>query len=265
MHLINFVQKNLKGLQEWFGAIITQPLKKNQSLKDAKSALYITPTIQLTPDKRIEIYQEQYWWRLIKVMQENFPGLNSLFGKAEFNQKIAIPYLKRHPSTHFLLNHLGDKLLAWLEVDYQDSNKKLVQNIATIDWLTNVTFFAPSQKVGSEINERMKLALQPHVHLFSLEADYFSFREELLKKRIKNTLLKEPCYFILYRNLENDVAWKKISYPAYLLLTYIKEGNSLTSACEKLEEWGNLSKTDEEEIPVWIYEWLTKGFITQYC
>lgn len=255
---------HLRELQKWFAAMITQPLQPNHLLKDSDASEYIIPTLHLTPHKRIEIYHEQYWLRLIKVMQENFPGLKCFFDCKEFNHKIAIPYLHTYPSTSFSLNFLGDKLLSWLDAHYQENDKNLVLNIATIDWVMVLSFFAAVKKIPNEIEETTKLNMQPHVHLFALDADYFTFREELLKYSFKNKpiLHKETCYIILYRNLENDVAWKKISYPAFLFLTYIKAGNSLSTACQKLEELD--SKIAEEEMPLWIYEWFTKGLLIHY-
>ena len=69
---------NLIDLQEWFGKIISQPLTPGHHLPEAskkESIRYIAPSPCLEPGKRIEIYYRQYWWRLIKSLQTNFPTL----------------------------------------------------------------------------------------------------------------------------------------------------------------------------------------------
>ena len=99
----------LLNIQKWFASVITQPLTCDHNIPllapngkpiAIDSAQYILPSKTLAPHERVELYYRQYWWRLLDVLQENFPLVTRLFGYQSFNEKIGIPYLTAHPSTH---------------------------------------------------------------------------------------------------------------------------------------------------------------------
>ncbi len=49
-------------------------------------------------------------------------------------------------------------------------------------------------------------------------------------------LLQEKIYFfVVYRNLSNDLAWREISQGEHILLELLKIGTNLTEACHYIE------------------------------
>ena len=53
---------------------------------------FIKPNDRLTSLERIEIYNRQYWFRIIDGMYDDFPGLRAVIGDSKFN-KLVIEYL----------------------------------------------------------------------------------------------------------------------------------------------------------------------------
>lgn len=263
----------LKELQEWFGKIISLPLNTRSQVKEVSK--HILPGPKLNPLKRIKIYQQQYWFRLLNALHENFPGLTRIFGYNEFNKKIGGPYIHSYPPTHYLLSSLGDYLVFWLENHYRDDDKELVLKMATIDWAMNRSFCCASfpklpKDIKQEILLNSSLKTQPHVHLFFFKANYFQFRDDLLKKGVDHyninpfpKLDNSSCQILLFRDLENIVTWKKIPFGAYLLLNFIKQGLTITESCQKLELIGGgpLAQA-EEEMSLWLFEWISKDLLT---
>ena len=79
---------SLFELQEWLGALIAQPLQLDHRLPnlspfgtpiEKEIEKYVAPSPTLKPFQRVQIYHQQYWWRLVKCMQQNFPMLVRLF------------------------------------------------------------------------------------------------------------------------------------------------------------------------------------------
>ena len=68
--------------------------------KEAKE--FIKPNSRLTSFERLEIYNRQYWFRILDSFGEDFPGLRAVVGRKRFDQ-IARGYLTEHPSTSFTL------------------------------------------------------------------------------------------------------------------------------------------------------------------
>src|SRR5579862_909585 len=75
---------------------------------------------RLTSLERIEIYNKQYWFRLIDSLYEDFPGLRAVLGRIKFNE-LVIAYLQKHPSKSFTLRNLGRKLPPFV-----DNNRKML-------------------------------------------------------------------------------------------------------------------------------------------
>src|SRR5437868_5990694 len=63
----------------------------------AVAASIIKPNDRLTSFERLEIYNRQYWFRLLDVMEEDFPGLRAVLGPAGFD-RLARAYLAKYPS-----------------------------------------------------------------------------------------------------------------------------------------------------------------------
>ena len=256
------VPVKLKKTQQWFGSIISRPIDEDSRMNplspsgnhmEEEACHYIAPSPTLRPAQRIELYNQQYWWRLLTTLQDDYPLLTRLFGYYDFNQTIAIPYLQKYPPNHWSLNFAGQYLPKWIDECYTANDKSLVKNAAYIDWAFIQSFFAPglphisndSLPVKGDIASLLdqKIKLQPHIHLFKMNQDLFSFRKEFLKEDpdywVEHdfpTISKgKEFYFILYRNQKNNIAWKEISSAEYRLLSLFQSGSSIDEACQWLE------------------------------
>src|ERR1700734_1320483 len=101
---------------------VMQPLTNDEQMqprtRDGKSmhdvaAEFIKPNDRLSSFERLEIYNRQYWFRLISAFTEDFPGLCALAGDEKFDV-LTVAYLVDNPSTSFTLRNLGSRLEGWL-------------------------------------------------------------------------------------------------------------------------------------------------------
>ena len=61
------------------------------------------PGPHLTAQQRIGLYNQQYWFRLFTIMQEQYPTVTRLFGFGSYNREIAEPFLLRFPPNHWAI------------------------------------------------------------------------------------------------------------------------------------------------------------------
>lgn len=268
------VPLELKKTQEWFASIITRPINaENQMMPISPSGIsmeeeakrFIVPRPNLKADERIQIYNQQYWWRLLTILHDDFPLVTRLFGYYEFNQIIAFPYLVKYPPSHWSLEFLGQHLSKWVEEFYFADDKELVLNANLVDYAYRHSFFAAKNKPISfdlanadTISEQI-MYLQPHVHLFKFDYNFFSFRTEMLKQDPDYwlehdfpELEKGEFYFILYRNHQNFTLYDSISPVAYQILSHFRQGSSIDQICEWLE---NQDEVVCEEAASHMQEW----------
>ena len=233
--------QSLKEIQIWFAGVITQPLDENNRIHlispsgnqiEKEAEKYIVPLPQLKSHERIQIYNQQYWWRLLDSLHDAFPTVTRLFGYQEFNTKIAIPYLVTYPSNHWNLNFLGNRLPQWIEEYYKENDKNLILNAARIDWAFTECFLTPHHPPAKDVDKIMegRITLQPHIFLWENEFDLIQLREDFNMQEPEYWLVndfpelkKGPTpFFVLYRTLQNDLNYKSISEAEYLLLKEIR-------------------------------------------
>jgi hypothetical protein len=113
---------SLAELQRQMAAAIMMPLTADEDMRanapdgrpmSAVAASFIAPNSQLTPFERLEIYNRQYWYRVLDALAEDFPVLRAVVGSRAFEQ-LSVEYLTAYPSRSFSLRNLGSKLAEWL-------------------------------------------------------------------------------------------------------------------------------------------------------
>ena len=124
----------LLELQRTMARAVMQPLTPSERMQkkapDGKSmrayaGRFIKPNDRLTSFERLEIYNRQYWLRLLASMMEDFPGLRSVLGARRF-EAMCKAYLVDCPSRSFTLRNLGSRLEAWLREHPQWAGVKSV-------------------------------------------------------------------------------------------------------------------------------------------
>lgn len=282
------VPKKLLKEQKWFGSIISRPIdSENQMMPISPSgvsmvdeaALYISPGPCLLPHERIQIYNQQYWWRLLNSLRDSFPILSCIFGQSDFNEKIGKPYLQKYYPDHWALAFLGNRLPDWIEEEYHGSDKALVWNAALADCAFINSFLAveltPLDPKVAEDEEKMTsttLYLQPHVILMQLPYDIFLYRLELRNHDYnywqENGVppLKEErdYYFCLFRTTNWDISWKEVSEIEFKLLEQFSQGASIDSVCSWLElQGGDFFDQALTGLQEWFREWTIRGWLSE--
>ena len=106
----------LLKLQRTMARAVMQPLTSTERMQrkapDGRSmrsyaARFIKPNDRLTSFERLEIYNRQYWFRLLSSMMEDFPGLRCGAWGDTRSRPMCKAYLVDCPSRSFTLRNLG--------------------------------------------------------------------------------------------------------------------------------------------------------------
>src|SRR3954469_11679790 len=134
----------LLKLQRTMARAVMQPLTADErsqrtapdgSAMRAYASRFIKPNDRLTSVERLEIYNRQYWFRLLSALAEDFPGLRSVLGEKQFDA-MCKAYIVDCPSPSFTLPNLGSKMESWLRAHPKWAGKKqtLALDIARLEW-----------------------------------------------------------------------------------------------------------------------------------
>src|SRR5579864_69635 len=105
----------LEDVQREMAAAVMMPLTANEEMRatapDGRAmtevaSSFVAPNSRLSAFERLEIYNRQYWFRVLGALAEDFAALSVVIGSQAFD-KLSIAYLTAHPSRSFSLRNLG--------------------------------------------------------------------------------------------------------------------------------------------------------------
>ena len=142
------------------GAAVMRPLTPAYDMqkrwKDGRpmarvAAEFIKPNDRLTSFERLEIYNRQYWFRILDCFYDDYPGLRAVLGDRKFD-RLAKAYLAKHPSRSFSLRNLGSRLVKFLaeEPEWASPNERLALDMARFEWAQVEAFDNEAGPVATE-------------------------------------------------------------------------------------------------------------------
>jgi hypothetical protein len=174
----------LAQLQRQMARAVMMPLTPDENMQretpDGRAmgqvaASFIAPNSRLSSFERLEIYNRQYWFRILGALAEDFPALRSVIGARAF-EAMSVAYLTAHPSRSFTLRNLGSHLGEWLANNphYAGRRARLAQDVVRIEWafveaFDNAEHDPLTLEQISTLEGSSHLALQPHLRLVELE------------------------------------------------------------------------------------------------
>jgi hypothetical protein len=147
---------SLLSLQRTMAKAVMQPLTPSENMSKrapnggpmAKYAAgFIKPNDRLTSFERLEIYNRQYWWRLMASLVEDFPGLQAILGNRSF-ESLCKAYLTDRPSRSFTLRNLGRDLHSWLKKNpkWTGSKQSIALDMVRLEWADIEAFDGAAQE-----------------------------------------------------------------------------------------------------------------------
>jgi hypothetical protein len=256
---------NLLELQRRMSEDVRRPLAADfamqQEAEDGRSMTkiaegYIKPNDRLTSFERLEIYNRQYWFRVIGSISEDFPALATVLGSRKFDS-LVLAYLKENPSTSFTLRNLGARLPHWLEghPEFAPTRHALMLDVARLEWAYVEAFdgraVAPlAAEDFANLNTDSKLSLQPHLQLLDLRypvdelvlavhkesppSDIMSNAVSERKQKSRHGLprMRRSAIYLAVHRFDNSVYYRRIDREAFLLLSALQQQNTLGESME---------------------------------
>jgi hypothetical protein len=256
---------NLLDLQRRMAQDVSRPLTANfemQSLTDdghsvqAIAESYIRPNDRLSSFERLEIYNRQYWFRLIAAVTEDFTALQAVVGAKRFDV-LVLAYLRENPSTSFTLRDLGAKLPQWLEshAEVTARRHRLALDVARLEWAYVEAFDSATLKPLDEsdlaqLTGDSTLSLQPHLQLLELsypvdelvlavhkaipatDATSNAVMEIRQVRKISLPRMRRSTIYLAVHRYEDSVYYRRLDREAYRLLRVLQQQRLLAEALE---------------------------------
>ena len=288
----------LKTLQRMMGETLFQPLGRGDGLAStgpdgspmAKFAQrFMKPNERMSAVARLEIYARQYWYRLLDCLYDDYPGLRALLGQRKFHA-LSRAYLAKFPSASFTLRNLGSRLEQFLreEPQWAGLRQAMAIDLARFEWAQTLAFDEAQRTplqgdalLGSDPTH-LYLGLQPYLSLldldFAVDTYFLAMRqgeagmrsassnahlEATEKPKLKRVALPKPgkIWLAVHRH-DNQIYIKRLDREAYLLLTYLRDGQSMGSALEAALAEADPQKDWAAAVGEWFQTW---GLLGWFC
>jgi len=257
----------LAALQKAVARAVMQPLTRNERMQRvgpgaekmrAYAARYIKPNDRLSSFERLEIYNRQYWFRILGGMAEDFPGLHAVLGGQRF-ESMCKAYLTECPSRSFTLRNLGAHLERWLRQNpsWIHDRRVLALDMVRLEWADIEAFDGQAKPPlrSEDLREmevpNLQLSIQPYVQLLELHYpvddlllevkhgdDTSDFTSNAIHERRKRSKVRavaklEPAQiFLAVHRLDFSVYFRRIEPEEFRLLNAVRCGKTIERAIE---------------------------------
>jgi hypothetical protein len=289
----------LLELQRRVAEAVMQPLTRNDTMQrktrdgrsmTAEAATFIKPNSRLTSFERLEIYNRQYWFRILSAFAEDFPGLAAVIGEATFD-KLTRAYLAECPSESFTLRNLGSRLAVWLGQHPEYAGKKLglALDVVRLEWAYVEAFDNAEERALTladlgQLDGESQLLLQPHLQLLHLHHAVDDFvievhrrqatqgvasnavteKKHARRRRLPTTVKHGEIYLAVHR-YENAVYYKRLEREEFQLLLSLNEGNTLSEALDQAFASSALQEAERPaRVQVWFANWAELGWFCRH-
>ncbi len=286
---------DLAALQREMAAAVMRPLTPEENMRTTApdgrpmaevAESFIAPNSRLTAFERLEIYNRQYWYRVLGALAEDFPALRAVIGSRRF-EALSIAYLTEHPSRSFTLRNLGSKLPAWLanHPEHAGRRHRLAVDMAKMEWAFVEAFdaaeLAPlTQRQIAALQAESRLALQPYLQLIALHYPADDLVLELHQREKRQTseagvayeddsgalaavpkLRPRPIWLAVHR-VDLSVYYRRIGREEFQTLEALRSGLPLGEALEAGFLGSRIPERNRaERVQEWFGNWAEFGWI----
>ncbi len=250
-------------------------------------ASFVKPNDRLTSFERLEIYNRQYWFRVLDCLHDDLPGLRTLLGQKKFT-RLCEAYLTELPSESWTLRNLPNRLVEFIEnhPPLTAPRTGAAADMARFEWAQTLAFDEacyPAMKVDDLLGndaEKLQLGFQPYLTLLELNhaVDEFALAakrgqqglrgeasnaQDSARERIAVKRLKEPApgrIRIAVHRFENSIYYKRLEPEAFRILTSLRNGATLAAAIGSALSTADSSREWAATVRGWFENWAALGW-----
>lgn len=231
----------------------------------------ISDNNKLSAKERLAIYFDAYRLRLLEVLESDYPKLQALMGKEDF-EVLGCHYIEGHPPEHFSLRYFGKDLASFLLNTTFYSKHPYLHEMAMFEWTMGDALDAPDavvlakdalQSLPLDCFSELKVHFHPSVVLLHFEWNtphLWQAIEEGDKKRLPKKL-ENPITYLIFRSDLVSI-FKSLTKNETLALKALQNLLNMAEVCEMLND-----HMEEEKVPEFILQclsvWLESGIVAE--
>ena len=256
----------------------------------ALASEFIKPNDRLSSFERLEIYNRQYWFRVLDCLYDDYPGLRAVVGERRF-MKLTTAYLTQYQSDSYTLRDLGNRLEQFLQQEphWCAPREELALDMIRFEWAQIVAFDGAAHPPVTPDDildtppSKLQLGLQPYLSVLELNFAVDDFliaakkgESDVLRGEASNAMdgapkaairrkrvrfpKREKVYLAVHRH-ENMLYYKRLDREAFAILTALARGETVEEACVEAVSASERVNVDwSAQIKEWFDGWSALGW-----
>jgi len=235
-----------------------------------RAARTLTGSTRMTPVEQLDVYREQFWWRHVACVAEDYPTLAALMG-AEAFEALVTEYLEAHPPTDFLLRNLGARLADFVEARRPDD--PLLADLARVEWAFIDAFDAADAPlldpaavaaIPEDAWPAARIVLQPSLQRLALGYPAHEMRTAFLQQQTLSRVQPAPTFLVVHRNARDlRLHQETMDDLAFAMLAHLAAGEPLGPAADALAAETGREQEVQARIGEWFTRWAALGWIAR--
>ena len=242
----------LQKLQESFQSDILK-----QRFKNPKLLPWVIDSPTCSSLERLHVYQKGCCYRFLEILEIDFPRVQQLLGKRNFEQCV-LEFSLKYPSVYRSANFYGERFPKFIRNSHWSKKAPALSEVAFVEWEMSRFYFAATPEF--RIQEQLSLVSENNYEILQFEVvEYitlFSCHFDLTLKKPKKSRTK--FYFRVYRK-QFDGELEKISREEFHALQQIRKGKTLSQVLESL--YRKFKFKDIDQWQKWFVEWVRNGIL----
>jgi len=193
---------------------------------------------RLTPEERVDIYANMYFYRILDVLRADYPALLAAVGDVTFHNLIT-DYLLRHFPTHYSLRYAGARLPSFLATHSLNSSSPYLAELATFEWALVDAFDAADEpslaradflSIAPNRWPQLCFKLHPAVQLCEVRWAVHEMRRRVDAGEPPGTPRAEHTWVCIWRQVHR-VRFRVLSPSEWQALATFAAGGTFAAAC----------------------------------
>ena len=233
---------------------------------------------RLSAALRLDVYANAYFYRILDVLQEDFPTLAHVMGEDAFHD-LATSYLAVHPSRNPSLRWIGQRMPAFLATHEASTSFRerwpFASDLAALEWAMGEVFDAKDARATSradlegvepELWESLALRLVPAVRLLALRWPVHLLRrawralEEPIAAGLALPGIAAAATALCVWRREEQIHERPIDTLEAEALRTLADGIRFGALCERIA-----ARVGDDEAPAraagWLARWVEDGLV----
>lgn len=223
---------------------------------------------RLSPVDQVDIYREQFSFRHLDALMEDFEAVAEVLGHQAFDE-VATKFLSACPPDMVSLNDLGRGFPAYLVAASELPHQPLVGELARLEWAFVEAFFSAEKpaldpkrlEAAAERLDEATIVFDDTLRWFRFTHPVHVLRHAIVREEPWELPAARPCAVVVYR--QNLVlGWKEVDDLSLAALEALATGEPLAVALDRVaDERPDDADRLEASVGAFFRAWVEDGWI----